>query len=191
MHLNDKTQLKRMFDGLAKEIVHSAFHFRLHCDLRDAVDDHIYNQSPAFWGLTLSAHLATSLSYLLRAYDQHRNSLSLRGLLETIRNHTDWFRDEVDMKQLDSDLELVKRSDSDVSIVVEFRNKRFAHLDFQNTVNAALTNGIPLKTIESLSDRASSIVSRYNQLFDGNSWQRELFGADDFQRVLKRVGESN
>jgi hypothetical protein len=57
--------------------------------------DREIKQCPAFWELTLTAHLEVSLLYLCRAYDNHNKdgqALSLKKLINLIRKNTDLFQ---------------------------------------------------------------------------------------------------
>ncbi|MGD0651724.1 MAG: hypothetical protein ABSA97_11395 [Verrucomicrobiia bacterium] len=67
------------------------FHF-VNC-LYQALSDYEreIQQSPAFWGKTIDAHVSAMWSYLCRVYDDHPAAVHLLFLLETVRDKPDIF----------------------------------------------------------------------------------------------------
>lgn len=184
--MQDKEQLKRLIDALDNDIHNGLFHFELYRDLREADYDVEMSQSRAFWCLTIAAHLKASLGSLYRAYDQssHEGVLSLPTLLNTARNHTDWFESTPDLNEIERDLDRIT-CDSDID---EFRTKVYAHREVENVANAVPTHDFASSKIEKMFKTAAELINKYNRLFQGTT-SGKLVGADDYQHVLECIRE--
>jgi hypothetical protein len=86
---------KRLLGALVDELIDARDHFRLHQNLDAAIPEYQaeFNQSPAFWTSTLSAHMDATLLRLCKAYDLYESkpSLNLRNFLETIEANLHFF----------------------------------------------------------------------------------------------------
>lgn len=206
--VSNSDEFERLLECLACDIVNAAIHYRLHCDLRDAVTtyEREMNQSPAFWSLTFGAHLDVARSCLFRVYDQGQNTLCLRNLLDTICENLDLFGAEgrtadvvargaspPDRAVLEDDLALVVPANSLVKKLVALRGNLYAHHNAQNVVQELkIEERFPLTYVEfeKLVQRAVTMLNRYGQLFRRSSWSTMIVGHDDFRYVLKSVRES-
>ncbi len=203
-------EFDRLLSALGDDIVGAAIHYRLHKDLRNSVGifKRELNQSPAFWSLTFSAHLDATRSRLFRAYDQGQDTLCLRNLLETVRENLELFgagsgasipdviargASVPDLAALASDLELVIPTDPLVKKLVANRGNLYAH---RNALNVAqelkLEERFPLTygEVETLVDRAVTIINRYSGLFRRSTWSTQIVGHDDYKQVLTYVREA-
>lgn len=87
--VKDSTEFTRLLEALSNDIVDAHVQYRLHCDLADAFAKFplVRHQSPAFWSMTLQAHLDSSIHALCRVYDQEERSLHLKSWLLTIQGN--------------------------------------------------------------------------------------------------------
>jgi len=208
INLSNSDEFERLIDGLARDIVDAAIHYRLYRDLRDSVATfkQELNQSPAFWSLTFGAHLDSARARLFRAYDQRPGTLCLRNLIETIRENLDLFGPDgkivkvfvrgaspPDLAELDRDLSLVVPSNPLVKKLVALRGNLYAHRNAENVARQLkIEERFPLSytDFDSLVQRAVTILNRYSQLFRFSTWSTRIVGHDDFRHVLKSVRES-
>jgi len=97
----NEEEFKKIFDALSEDLINAGYHFRLYQNLEKSMGkyERERKQCPAFWELTIKAHLEISFLYLCRAYDTSNNegekkALSLKELINLIRKNTDLFRPE-------------------------------------------------------------------------------------------------
>lgn len=175
------------------EIQNAHIYYKLFRDLRKRIRGYQreYNNSPAFWGLTMNAHLLATISCLCRAYDHHRDGLNLKRLLETLRDSANEpfggaavpsaRRFERDIKSVGYDDPLAKK-------LLWQRNNIYAHLNRQNVVKNAVHQAaftLPHAQFKKLLDRAARIINRYGQLYIRNTWSLTIMGDGDYMHVLK------
>jgi HEPN superfamily AbiU2-like protein len=95
INVSDSAEFKRLLEALVDELIDARDHFRFHQDFDAAIPEYQaeFNQSPAFWTFTLSAHMDATLLRLGKAYDLYEGkpSLNLRNLLETIEANLHFF----------------------------------------------------------------------------------------------------
>ena len=62
--VHDPAEFKRLLEVLVDELIDAREHFRLHQNLDAAIPDYIveFNQSAAFWSLTMTAHMDAAIS---------------------------------------------------------------------------------------------------------------------------------
>lgn len=84
--IKDATQFHTLPNALIGEFTQARDHFRQVRDLDSARSEFLtaFAQSQTFWHLTRRAHLDATLQRLCKAYDQHKTSLNLRNLLDTV-----------------------------------------------------------------------------------------------------------
>ena len=216
IEITSADQFDSLLNALAGEVTDAEFFFRLHMDLLAAVPEYeeVFNESRAFWSLTLQATLDAALSRLCRAYDQHSESLNLRNLLDTIDANldifnTDNFRERLqdspfveslaqteskpDTHVLSRDMQSVSSNDPLVKKLVIWRNNIIAHRSASNVVNEKdITKDYPLTETEvsELVTRATSILNRYSSLFRASTYSPIIVGHDDYLYVLKSIKEN-
>lgn len=169
------------------------------------------NESRAFWSLTIAAHRDVVLFRLGRLYDQSKQALSLRTWLGTIEANAHLFDREgfrerlkdnpfVDSLSasarkphpvtLKNDVATVSsQSDELVQRLCDLRNKVLAHRDPLLVVEPQWANTGELSNtdIETLLDRAVTVVNRYNSLFRARSYSTNIVGRDDYESMLRLV----
>lgn len=207
IEIRDSGEFERMVKRLANDVVNCAIFFRLHGDLRGAVRDfrREFDQSPAFWSLTLHAHLDAARVRLLRVYDRHSGALGLgswldaiRGLVRRCQEGSDaelpaMIRPEalaLDFAKLDADARLASPGDPLVKKLLALRGNVIAHTNARNVMDELRLEdrfALSYDEFSALVDRATSIFNRYCGLFRGETWSTELIGRDDFRYVLEAV----
>jgi HEPN superfamily AbiU2-like protein len=213
--VKDSTEFSRLLGALSRDIVDAHIHYRLYKDLRQSYLDHrqVAAQSNTFWSLTLRAHLHASLQMLYRAYDQETKSLHLHNWLLTIKEHLHLFGEEEfrrrlkdnpfvdslaqsprkpDHAVLEEDILLCSPDDPQVKTLVIHRNSRIAHKGARNIIaERDINDDHPLTfgDVDTLLDRAKTILNRYSSLFAANSYSTQIVGHDDYQYIFKCVDE--
>ncbi len=194
---DSEQRLGRLFDAVAQDIVDATHHYRLYCDLVDAVDEFKVemNQSLAFWRLTLNAHVHSFHSCLFRAYDQHAKALSLHTLLKEVRRQPELFGSSPPtIADVEQDLDLVTSADPLVKRLVSYRCNLFAHRNTDNVVEELRREerfGLTCDDLDKLLDRAVTILNKYDHAFRRTTWRAKIVGHDDFRQVLKSLRETN
>jgi hypothetical protein len=213
IQFGSEQEFERLLAGLAREVVDAAIHWRLYSDLTKAVEIFSieYNQSPAFWTLTFQAHLDATIFRLIRIYDGNSESLSLRNLLDTIKENIslfdeDKFRQRLssnpfvnslasdiqkpDVVQLDKDISYSSTSNHLVKKLTIWRNNLFAHRSAENTArgyNIAVDHPITGEEVGELVKKSVKILNRYSSLFHATTHSTQIVGHDDYKFVLKSI----
>ncbi|GAB4514355.1 MAG: hypothetical protein Tsb0026_19690 [Sulfuricaulis sp.] len=213
IQFGSEQEFERLLAGLAQEVVDAAIHWRLYSDLTKAIEVFSieYNQSPAFWTLTFQSHLDATIFRLIRIYDGNSESLSLRNLLDTIKQNinlfdTDKFRQRLksnpfvnslasdirkpDVVQLDKDISYASTSNHLVKKLTIWRNNLFAHRKAKMTArgyNLATDYPITGEDVGELVKKSVEILNRYSSLFRAETHSTQIVGHDDYKFVLKSI----
>jgi AbiU2 len=211
--LESEEAFNTLLTSLTEDTVTASIHWRLHKDLWASVPEFVteLNQSPAFWSLTFSAHREVALFRLGRLYDQQSGALSLPSLVDTIAANQHLFDDgsfrdrlkdnpfveslaqgvrRPDEATLAGDAATVsEKSDPLVKRLLAIRNRVFAHRDPRVILGTVQdpSGAIDNADIDTLLDRAATIVNRYGIMFRAGSSLMSIVGQDDFRRVLEHV----
>jgi len=210
----DDETLGRLMRTVIHEIIDAEIFWRLHREVQIAAGTFRREvaQSRTFWSLTQQALLDAVMFRLCKIYDQHRDALHLKSLLETIRAHRyrfgpARFRERMkdnphleflmqgaralDDQQLQRDLDYVSASTNPtVETLVGLRHKFYAHRASREVVNATdLSQEYPLTKaqVTELLARARELVNRYIQQFDANVYSAQIVGHDDYRTVIEAV----
>jgi len=206
------TELNNLVEALSSEIVYANIHFRLYKDITGSVEfENELNQSKAFWGLTIQAHLDVAVFRLCKIYDKQPKSLNLEKLLKTIGENLHLFAvasfkerqgnhpliDSLselervpDPTQLQIDLEYVSNENTLVKKLQYWRNNYIAHISetiSRQSIDIASGNPLTVDEISELIEKSSEIFNRYSSLFNATSHSTLIVGHDDFKWVLKSV----
>jgi AbiU2 len=161
INVRDGSQFHSLLVALIDELIDAREHFRLQRALNSTITEYQaeYNQSAAFWSLTLSAHMDAALIRLCRAYDLYEGkpSLNLRNLLDTIKVNLHFFDEpnfrkrlkgnafvdslashprRPDPAQLEQDLRSVSVADPLVKKLIVLRNNFLAHRSRSSAIEA-------------------------------------------------------
>ena len=210
INIKSSEEFERLLDALGSELWNADFHIKLFRGLNSKIEkyERAYNQSPTFWNFTFMAHRDAAIFRLMRIYDNHSASLSLRNLLDTIKDNEQMFdipqfRERLkgnpfvdslasdarkpDGVQLNKDMEFVSDADPLVKKLIIWRNNLYAHRSAKNVVKVykiAADHPLAFAEIEGLVARAYEIFNRYKYLFDASSQSSILLGLDDYEFVL-------
>lgn len=211
--VSDSAEFKCLLQALVNELIDAKDHFRLHQSLDGAIEDYgvEFNQSPAFWSMTLSAHIDAALIRLCKAYDLYEGkpSLNLRNFLETIEANLNFFDEpnfrerlkgnafvdslatesrKPDPLQLQRDLEAVSSADPLVKKLTIWRHNYVAHRSRTSALNLKAfneKNPILFSEIEALISNGLRIVNHYSGLFSAT--YHTSIEAKDYKRLLDAV----
>lgn len=216
IRIKNGAEFNNLLNALAWDITRAAIHWKLYSDIVDALsnDALVFAQSQTFWQLTMDAHSHMAAHCLARAYDTHPAALHLSSWLETIQSNLHLFSEEnfrerlasnpfvdslaksprePDADQLKTDIALCGDQDADVKLLANYRNFRGAHrnagiskagVDASN--KHVLTDGV----IETLVNRAKTILNRYSVLFMATTHSTTMLGHDDYGNIFQYVGEA-
>ena len=209
IRIKNSAEFDSLMKGLARDIVDANIHYRLYKNLNNAISEYVteLNQSPAFWNLTFSAQIDATLLRLSRAYDSHTVSLNLPRLLATIKANlhifdTQDFKQRLkdnpfveslandcripDINELKADIDLVSTTDTLVKRLLEWRNNIGTHRNPRVTLvpNSVMVAPLKYSEIESLLERAITILNNYSMLFGALAYSASMVGANDYKDVL-------
>jgi AbiU2 len=209
----NSAEFKRLLETLALDITTAAICYRQFRALLTALVNNpdVENNARTFWSLTLEGTLTMCLQALCRAYDQEKSGLHLHSLLRTIENNLHLF-DEPHFKNrlkgnafvdslaagleapestmLKIDIYACSSNDPLVKTLQVHRNNRIAHRSAKNVVTGYSINSMhPLgyDEIETLIDRAVTILNRYSSMFDSNTYSTSMIGEDDYEFVIQSL----
>jgi hypothetical protein len=211
--IRDSAEFKRLLEALADELIDARDHFRLRKNPDVAIPEYglEFNRCPAFWSMTLSAHLDATLIRLCKAYDLYdgRPSLNLRNFLETIKANLYLFDEpnfrerlkenafvdslaahpqKPDPARLQKDLESVSNTDPLVKKLTIWRHNFLAHRSRTSALNPkafAENNPILFSEIEALIGNGLRIVNYYSDLFSAT--HHTSLEAKDYKYLLNAV----
>jgi hypothetical protein len=170
INVNSADEFERLLDALCDEAVTACIHFRLYNDLEASRSEYAtaFNQSWTFWSLTFQSHWDTTLFRLCKIYDQHKTSLNLRNLLDTIEANlgvfdVENFRERLKgnpfveslssratrpaVDELRKDRDSVTEVDPRVKSLVVWRNNFFAH---RSAKHVSSGSSLPITTASAL-----------------------------------------
>jgi|SRR5215472_7947764 len=211
--VGDSAEFQRLLEALVDELIDAHDHFKLHQGLAAAIPEYgmEFNQSAAFWSLTLSAHIDATLLRLCKAYDLYdgKPSLNLRNFLETIKANIHLFDEpnfrerlkespfvnslaaqarKPDPTRLQKDLESVSNADPLVKKLTVWRHNYLAHRSRTSALNPkafAEKNPILFSEIEALIDNGLRIANYYSGLFTAT--HHTSLEVSDYKYILNAV----
>jgi len=212
----DFREFAKLISALSDDVVHAHIHWRLHCDLVEAIkkQPEVFYQSRTFWHLTIDAHEVTAVENLCRAFDQEQSSLHLLSWLRTIQDNLHLFSltafkerlsgnafvdslaesfEPPDASCLEADILECTSTDPLVRKLIVHRSATVAHRSAKrvvkgNTLPQSLA--ISVEDIEELLARARKLLNRYSQLFSAEVHSVNMIGRDDYEYVFKAVAKA-
>lgn len=202
----------KLLDTIASNLVNASIHNRLHTNLCTASQEYYaeMNQSPAFWELTINAHAIATILMLCQVYDQHKDSLNLKKLLNIVSANRALFEKEhfyerikdrpfadelsktsrvPNAQSLKQDIEYVSEQTNPlVKKLSDFRDTQVAHIDKKYILSDSI-NSDPILwgEVEELISRGFEIFNTYENLFRASSRFPKMNGEDDYEIVLKLI----
>lgn len=213
IRISNSSEFGNLITALSSDVVDAHVHWRLHCDLHEAIQAEpiVWSQSRTFWHLTLTAHAETAVEHLCRAFDQEQSSLHFLSWLKTIQANLHLFEipefkcrlagnafvdslaEDIrspDLVTLEADIGNCAVTDHLVKKLIAHRNNAVAH----RSAKRALSNKAPpldlaltVENIEVLLDRARTVLNRYCQLFSAETYSMSMIGRDDFKFIFSSV----
>jgi len=207
----DDVEFNALVQALARDVVDAHIYWGQHNALQAQLEKWPEVQAEAwpFWYYAQQAHQRTTLACLARVFDQEQSSLHLRSWLVSIRDHTHLFGKDAaklrcpdkpyrqwlpegavpDPVQLEKDIDLCSRQDSDVAALVVYRSSVLAHRGARLSKQGAAAKLPELlyEQIERLLARASDILNRYNYMFDASFFSMTPLGHDAVERVFESM----
>lgn len=213
IRVSSSEEFGRLLDALANDVVYANIHWNHANDISAALNEYpqVWAQSRTFWHLTLNANRYTALQALARAYDQNQSSLHLLSLLRTIQDNLRLFSEPEFRKRLagnafvDSlaadprvpdavvlaqDITLCCAKDPDVNVLLKYRSNLLAHRNAKTTAAGTASDGqfaVPGTVVQSLLERARTVLNRYSYLFSAATHSINMIGRDDFRYIFKSV----
>ncbi len=212
--IRNAAEFHKLLTVLIGELTQAHDHFRLVRDLDGAHAEfaRAFNESQTFWHLTRRAHIDATLQRLCKAYDQHKASLNLRNLLDTIDANQHLFdeagfRDRLkgnpfveslakdarrpDPAQLQHDKSLVSEDSNPlVKNLMMWRHLFVAHRDtgkLLKGVELGAQYPLTFTDVQKLLDDGLRIANRYSILFIATAHASAIVGHDDYLKVLQAV----
>lgn len=214
--ISSSVEFGKLITALSGDVVDAHVHWRMHCDLHEAIQTQpiVWSQSRTFWHLTLSAHAETALEHLCRVFDQEQSSLHLLSWLKTIKDNislfeTSEFKQRLagnafidnlaelpripDLAVLEADIVDCSGDNDLVRKLIVHRGNTVAHRSAKLAVSGKplpLDLALTVEDIEALLSRALTILNRYCQLFAAETYSVNMIGRDDFQYVFNSVASA-
>jgi len=154
------------------------------------------SQSQVFWSFVYGATSDAAVFRLCRVYDQNKDALTLRSLLETVQTRPAYFGATnrlgllIDYASFDADLKFASEdSNPVVKNLMVWRHKEVMHRDLGKAVARDLAEKYPVSgaDVALLLERGFKILNRIGVAFFGSSFLPEIHGADDYLKVLKTL----
>jgi hypothetical protein len=188
-------KLKRNFDAIGREIQNAHIQYKLFSDLRKNIKGYHreFNNSPAFWGVTIRALQMGAISSLCRVYDPDSQGANLRQLLSKLRNINMTpcgDQNPLTTKQILRDEKKVDRHDPLVKKLLWQRDNIYAHRKLKNVQKGTIcpeSYTLSGDELPRLLRRAKWIINRYGQIYLRNTWSMDIVGHDDYLYVLRAL----
>lgn len=213
LKVDSDTEFGQLFDKLAEEIISAAFYDRLLNDILDAKPQYEeeFAESNTFWSLVTGALDDARMLYLCRVYDQHRDTLSLRNFLMTVKANPQYFSEDCFRKrygpgphldslatrneilsstQLDADIALVDNVTPLVLKLTQRRGNLVAHTSRAVALRRCDLldkNPIVETEVSTLIDNAFGIINRYADMYKGTGHARQVLGHEDYKNLLEMI----
>lgn len=210
--IKTEEDLKRVLEGVQRDLIHSNCYFRLFMDLDDSVAEYSkeMNQARTFWTLSRDALLESAILRLCRAFerDNDKNGNSLGFLLAAIKSNAEMFSfdsfkermssnehsdpheswRELDLAELDDDIDFASESNPPLKKLIYWRDKHLVHRDSTVVIrNLKLddNNSLNFGEFTDLLKGGIAIVNRYSRLFHQTTHSEIMIGHDDYKTVLR------
>lgn len=210
----DAKEFSRRLSALAQDIIDAHVHYKLWRELQKQQKDNpaIMAQSPAFWRLTMRAHLNSCLYHLSRVYVAERFCMSISMLLAAIKEDEKQFGRKggvagagplveclvkgskpLDGALLNEDMKLCAVSDVLVRKLIATRAKGFSKIGTKVGVSPkrdeeALLLGF--RDIDMLLARALTVFRHYSSQFEVTSQSGKVIANDDYKNLFRSVADA-
>lgn len=190
-YYSDK-EFNTLLDSIQQQVVYAAMRNNLRKSLTDSIEEYQreFNESPAFWQLTIGALLDSTFFYLSRFYESgHDNRfVGVNRFVEIAEDHIRG----LDRSKVVDHKQLTSKDDPLVSKLKGVRDNLMAHTTFDAVLDAnriRAENPLTNAQISTLIDRGVEIMNYYSTTYKNSTWSTELVGEDDYAYVLKAIRE--
>jgi len=188
-----RDDIVKLISRLGHEIADAQMNY---CLFKDLINERLQNgevfsHSRAFWELTIYALKEAYLIGLCRIYDDHKKGVNIVRLLDRIKSFANASKANaalLDMVQLDNDILYVKRGNPLVKKLVLWRNKLFAHMAADVTLEKSpilRNNQISDAEYQELLSCCFTMINRYSVVFCDVSYAGRINGQDDYKILLE------
>jgi len=210
--LEADAQFLKYHQTLREELNNAYWHFAILKYLRETGKDYLkeFNQAPAFFGLTMDAHVLSALMRLNKFLDKKKEHLSIRSFLDFVEANLDIFSDDaferrlrdqrtyypdsltghvaITLQKVEEDRRKV--NDLPASEIRRWRNSVLAHIrteDVLEDINIRNEYPIQLSKIELVIDTLDDMLNDYLLAFDASFWAKHLALEDEIRHVLDAI----
>ena len=197
-HVSNEQEFKRSLDTIAHDLGRVLDKWRLFKELGDAHKTHwiAIAQAQSFWSTTMGALQDAAVFGLCRAYDDHRDALSLRSITEALLARPAFLAHLVPIAEavLVANLAAIdRRRASDVSRLLTWRDNFYAHRSALKIVERRSLGEqaqITFDEMDQMFTKAFSIVNGYSRDLFRSTHAPAMVGADDYLNMLNFVQEA-
>ena len=205
-------------DRLRSELNNAHWHFEIWKKIRQLQSDYQkeLNQAPAFWGLTLHAHLLETVMRLNNICDKDTKTLNIHKLLNFAEQNMEIFSDKALENRLkgkggyDAAMELLKNNppkldnkvlqenrekfeDYSINSLRKWRDKFIAHIDrgvVLKDLRIFEEYPVEVKQIEKIINDLDETLNTMLLAFNFGMWSKELSVANDVKAILDTIRDS-
>jgi hypothetical protein len=200
--IDSRPTFDNFLDHLAMEGRRAGDHWHLWGAIEGAFDNYEreLSQTPQFWKLTRRALKDSVVLRLGRLFDPNKQALSLFTFLNAIQHHAanhTLGSLELDVPGLDAaavreELNNVSKDDPLIARLIQVRNEYLAHRQ-GSLVRRESFDSLPTLSrddLETLAQRASTILDKYCRLYERPLPSVRFVGADDYKHLfaLLKIG---
>jgi len=205
-------EFSKYHNRLRSELNNANWHFAICKYIRSIRKDHLHelNQAPAFFGLTIDAHLLSTLMRMNKFFDRKQEHLSIRNFLDFVEENLDIFSNEAFAKRLrqqgrydayfvqghaevapdkvEQDREKVNRLP--VSHIRAWRNKILAHIETASVLSDIdIMKAYPVKSgqIDDVINTLHAMLNDYSVAYDGITWEKDLALEHGIQTIVDAI----
>ncbi|MBI4267855.1 MAG: hypothetical protein HY662_03615 [Chloroflexi bacterium] len=207
-------EFKKYHNRLRQELDEADWNFQIAKYISDMTNEYRreLNQAPAFWNLTIKAHLFTSLIHLNNLFGKKEKEkfLHMDNFLDFVRNNLSIFEHKhfkrrlkvagrynelaagfisiVNAEKVKQDTE--KLGKLPISSLKAWRNKVLSHIDrdfVKAGTNIPAKHPIKTKHVQEIIDALDKMLNEYELAFDFSTWSRRLPIGDDIKNILDAI----
>lgn len=212
--LQAEEEFRRYHDRLRRELNEADWHFSVVEYISSASNEYLQelNQSPGFWGLTMKAHISSTLMHLNNLFGKgaKEKHLHMRSFLDFVKENLDIFSHESFEKRLrtvsrydelaaqfdpqiavdkvEQDIEELKNLP--ISGLKGWRNRILSHIDkdsVKEDIDIAKKYPVRTKHIVELIDTLHNMLNEYCLAFDFSTHSKDLTIENGIEYILEAV----
>jgi len=204
----------RYHQRLRNELNRAYWHFRLLDYFRGTQKDYEreLNQSPAFWGLTINAHILAVLTRLNNFFGKKEKEkhLHMHSFLDFVKNNLYIFSREAFERRLrvvnrydeiaasynceitkeKVERDIVKLANLPISSLKAWRHRLLSHIDRRDVaqnIDIAKRHPIKMKHIAEIIDMLHEVLNEYSLAYDFSTHSKDLAVEHGLQYILDAI----